>query len=252
MICIGPVCVPVSALWALAALALRPLWVRLPPNVRAQLTAFWNVFTDKISPITNFVKPYYDKLPSIPIPFLNTKVVDKSQHGPIIDKLLIANHVADILKNDNGGGVFQLADVETWHELLKLSLSSKFAIVVDFGAPTCVPCKEFVPIFERYSRLSQALDSKSMELLSSSQVSRLLFVYVDVSSKQAVAQACLAHTKAIPYMQLWKNGENVYDEEAPDELDLLEACLHSGISVKADHEKQTQVYERVQAKKKSK
>ena len=47
-ICIGPVCIPWSALLPVIVYLGRPVWNRLPPPVQKQLTEYANAFTDWI------------------------------------------------------------------------------------------------------------------------------------------------------------------------------------------------------------
>ena len=46
LICIGPVCVPISALLPILAYLARPVWRRLPPPTQQAILAYWKAFAE--------------------------------------------------------------------------------------------------------------------------------------------------------------------------------------------------------------
>ena len=79
-----------------------------------------------------------------------------------------------------------IGDMEEWNALMETSKSK--AVIVDFTASWCPPCRMIAPIFEK-----MAEDTPEVE-----------FVKVDVDDNQEVAALC--GIEAMPTFQIYKDG----------------------------------------------
>ncbi|DBA87995.1 hypothetical protein WJX77_008883 [Trebouxia sp. C0004] len=80
------------------------------------------------------------------------------------------------------------------------------AVIVDFSATWCGPCRMISPYFEELS----------------TKYSGVTFVKVDVDAVEAVAQEC--GISAMPTFQVWKNNQKV-DELVGASKDKLQALV---------------------------
>jgi len=96
------------------------------------------------------------------------------------------------------------ADQASFHEILK---SSKLAVIVDFWAPWCGPCKMFAPTFH-----SSAAKYGG----------KVLFVKLDTETNPAISQEF--NIRSIPTLAIFKNGvelERISGALAPAQLEQL-------------------------------
>ncbi|KAL3939501.1 MAG: hypothetical protein SGBAC_005786 [Bacillariaceae sp.] len=92
--------------------------------------------------------------------------------------------------------VRMIADMDEWNALMEISKSK--AVIVDFTATWCPPCKMIAPIFG-------AMADKTPEVE---------FVKVDVDEAQEVAAMC--GISAMPTFQVYKGGAKVDEMRGAD------------------------------------
>mmetsp|Transcript_40463 Transcript_40463/g.67795 ORF Transcript_40463/g.67795 Transcript_40463/m.67795 type:complete len:104 (+) Transcript_40463:143-454(+) len=95
-----------------------------------------------------------------------------------------------------------LSEEDEWNTLK----SGSTAVIVDFTASWCGPCKMISPFFEELS----------------GKYSNVIFVKIDVDELDSVAASC--GVSAMPTFQVWKGGEKV-DEMVGASKEKLEALV---------------------------
>lgn len=87
-------------------------------------------------------------------------------------------------------GVFEVSTKQEWDHRHALARELGRALVVDFGAEWCGPCRMMTPIFDRLSDKFRA---------------KMMFVRIDASSE--VAQSF--GIQSLPTFQIWRGGQKV-------------------------------------------
>ena len=127
-ICIGPVCVPWSALLPVILYLCRPIWNRLSPETQEAISTRWNSFQDWMQ-INVWDKVGWKAKKE-------TKAASKAPTG--------AAPTAEGMRSKMGGVVGLHTDAE-WEAALALTKESEVAMVVDFTATWCAaaapPCR---------------------------------------------------------------------------------------------------------------
>jgi thioredoxin 1 len=91
-------------------------------------------------------------------------------------------------------------------EIEKLAAENK-AVIVDFWAPWCPPCRAFGPLFEQLSR----------------EYTETLFLKVNVDDYPEFASA--NSISSIPTIWAFKDGEKIYDKPGTLNISQLKALL---------------------------
>ena len=191
-ICIGPVCIPWSALLPVIVYLGRPVWNRLPPPVQKQLTEYANAFTDWMQAnvwdaIGWKAKAEKPKLAAGPAP---TAGGLRAQLGSVI-------------------GVHSEAE---WEAAIALTKERELVAVVDFTAEWCGPCQAIKPFYTE---------------LAAKHKDAALFLKVDVDEMDDIAQE--AGVAAMPTFMAYKGGAKI-DTITGARKDALEKMVLKAIA----------------------
>eukprot|EP00808_Paulinella_micropora_P028382 g4155.t1 len=202
IICIGPVCVPVTAVWAMLVLMLKPIWIRLPESTQKKLLAMFAAVSAFFAPVTNVVAPYYNALAETVVAWLPFGG-STSEQPSVIDVREVVAKARNMIR-DEQGGVLKIESLEVYQALLTDCENGRYALVVDFGGEFCEPCQQIKPVFEQASRAFPTM----------------LFTSVDVDNVESVATQC--KVLAIPAFHIFKEGKLVGHMEGAKADELTE------------------------------
>ena len=169
-ICIGPVCIPWTAVMPIVLYLARPVWKRLPPHVQERISTRYGAFA------TYMQAHVWDRL----------GWTAKPKPAGAGSQLPAASLASDELRASMGSVVGLHSDAD-WQAALQLTRESEVALVVDFTAVWCGPCQGIAPFFA--------------ELAAKHANHGLLFVKVDVDELEEVAAA--AEVMAMPTFQVY-------------------------------------------------
>lgn len=181
-ICIGPVCIPWTAVVPLVIWLCRPIWVRLPPEYQQAFLSKYAVFQGYMQTHVWDRIGWYNKKKEKSAETEGTAVDDASaaDDAGAAQKTLLAAR----------GGVIGLHKDAEWQAALDATRETPgLALFVDFTAVWCGPCQRIAPDF---ARLAAAHASS-------------LFVKVDVDELEDVAQG--AGVAMMPTFHAYKGGE---------------------------------------------
>lgn len=173
LICIGPVCIPVTALIPVLAYLARPVWTRLPPSTQQAVLRYWQAYCDWMQ------VNVWDKLgwkAKKQAPKAATPAPPAGAEGTGLREQL--------------GSVVGIHSVEEWQAALAFTQETDFVMVVDFTAEWCGPCQKIKPFFAE---------------LAQKHASSALFVKVDVDEVEEISTE--AGVMAMPTFQVYKKGE---------------------------------------------
>jgi len=196
-ICIGPVCIPWTAIAPIMIWALRPLWNRLPPHVQSAISTRAEVVQEFVQ------KNLWDRI--------GWKAKPKKAAEPVTADA--AATAAEKLR-EGMGGVVSLHTGADWQAALELTRTSDVALVVDFTATWCGPCQRIAPFFA---------------LLAAKHPTTHLFVKVDVDELEDVSAD--AGVAAMPTFQLYENGKCTGTATGASD-DKLEKLVESAAGLK--------------------
>ncbi len=174
-VCIGPVCIPWTALAPILFYLCRPLWVRLPPHVQSAIRSSWASFNGLVQ------AQVWDRL--------GWKARPAPKKGPAEELAPVGGAGASSsasLRSSMGSAVALRSSAE-WEAAMSLSREG-VQVVVDFTATWCGPCQRIAPFFAEL-----AADHPSA-----------LFVKVDVDELEDVAAG--AEVMAMPTFQRYEGG----------------------------------------------
>ena len=175
-ICIGPVCIPWTAVVPLLLWLGRPIWVRLPPATQEALARRWRGMQAALQ------LHVWDRI--------GWKATPKRAKAPQGE--LAAADAADApaqLLAGRGGVVGLHSDADWEAALAATRASAELALFVDFTAVWCGPCQRIAPDFARLAAAHP----------------HALFVKVDVDELEDVSQE--AGVSMMPTFQLYKQGK---------------------------------------------
>jgi len=120
-ICIGPICIPWSAIWPLLLIVLRPIWNCLKPRLRK-------------------------------IDWLR-KYIDEEEDGSPVELVSVTEKEAIDLKS----GVKHIKSEQEWDSLMSTAASLDLPVLVKFTADWCKPCKAIAPLFKSLAEANSEL-----------------------------------------------------------------------------------------------
>jgi thiol-disulfide isomerase/thioredoxin/NAD-dependent dihydropyrimidine dehydrogenase PreA subunit len=202
LICIGPVCIPISALLPVLAYLARPVWKRLPEPTQQLLLGYWQAFSEWMQ-ATVWDRIGWKAKPA-PAPKSATKA------GTAAGAVDLAS-IADGLRSQTGS-VAGLHTPEDW-AAAKL-VSSCIPLIVDFTAEWCGPCQKIKPFFAELAAAHP----------------EALFVKVDVDELEQVSEE--ASVRAMPTFQV---RARCWDSPLPLCPFLQPAALHSASGICGYH-----------------
>jgi len=180
-ICIGPVCIPWTAVVPLVIWLCRPIWVRLPPAYQQAFLTRYGAFQATMQ------AHVWDRIGW----YAKKKQKAAEAEGTAADDAAAAadpKAAQEQLLAGRGGVVGLHSDADWEAALAATRATPGLALVVDFTAVWCGPCQRVAPDF---ARLAAAHD-------------QALFVKVDVDELEDVSQG--AGVSVMPTFQVYKDG----------------------------------------------
>uniref|UniRef100_A0A7S2ISI8 Thioredoxin domain-containing protein n=1 Tax=Haptolina brevifila TaxID=156173 RepID=A0A7S2ISI8_9EUKA len=172
-ICIGPVCIPWTAVMPIVLWLARPIWKRLPLEVQDAVRLRYASFNDWMQ------ATLWDRIGWKAKP--KPKKDDGDGLAPVAS--------GELLEAMQKGVVIGLHSEAAWNEALQLTVDADLTLIVDFTAEWCGPCQQIKPRFAELAREHKG---------------SALFVKVDVDELEEVAQA--AEIMAMPTFHFYKKG----------------------------------------------
>ena len=172
-ICIGPVCIPWTAVVPIIVFVFQPIWVRLPEPWRVAFRSRYGAFQDTMQALV------WDKIGWKAKPKKAPASADPLAPAPADGDKLLAQR----------GSVSGLHTDSEWKAALELTKTSGVPMIVDFTAVWCGPCQRIAPDFARLAKANPTM----------------LFVKVDVDELEEVMQE--AEVMAMPTFQVYSGGK---------------------------------------------
>jgi len=148
IICIGPVCVPITAVVPILLWLAKPVWTRLPQPVRDAISTRWSALTTWVRAKLG----YAPKPPAGGAAELKAATVElKAGTGAVV-------------------GLHTEAD---WAAAVELTRTAGVTMIVDYTATWCGPCQRIAPFYAK---------------LAGTYAANTLFAKVDVDELEEVSQ----------------------------------------------------------------
>jgi len=170
-ICIGPVCIPWTAVMPIMLWLAKPIWVRLPLHTQDAIRSRYAVFSGWMQATV------WDR------------VGWKARPKPKKDDDVPAVAEPSVSFASQLGTVVHLESESQWANALQFTRDHEVTMVVDFTAVWCGPCQRIAPTFADLAKKH----------------SKNLFVKVDVDELAEVSEQC--SIMAMPTFHMYKKGE---------------------------------------------
>eukprot|EP01084_Bolivina_argentea_P118548 210319_1 len=145
IICIGPVCIPITAIIPILLFVFKPIYVRLPTKYQKKIDYGIKQCQLAMNRCLKKIGWTKSKKKSSPSP--------KNESDDIMNTN--QNQSTTIDRPSDEEVIKEMEDDRDWNALIQQSSSSNLMFMAYFTSPWCKPCKQFYPVFEDLANKSQ-------------------------------------------------------------------------------------------------
>mmetsp|Transcript_58453 Transcript_58453/g.52672 ORF Transcript_58453/g.52672 Transcript_58453/m.52672 type:complete len:227 (-) Transcript_58453:38-718(-) len=222
IICIGPVCIPITAIIPIILFIFKPIYVRLPKEYQEKID--YGVKQCQLAMNRCLRRIGWSKPKKKDRKKNDDLKKDTNDNNSTTDKSVNDNdndtsstndgekandqNPTDGEDDDDGELIKEMQDEDEWDKLMNKSISDNLVFIAYFTSPWCKPCKKFYPVFE--------------ELCTKSQ-SNLKFIKVDIDEFDEIALEYKVST--LPTFMRFKNGKQSGSVRGPNKAELQELFM---------------------------
>eukprot|EP01083_Nonionella_stella_P226960 805566_1 len=196
IICLGPVCVPITAIIPILLFIFKPIYVRLPKEYQQKID--YGIKQCQLALNKCFRKIGWGKSKKKKAESECTECnCDRVPNGTN------SNHNNTNTQSVSDELIKWMQNEDEWDEFMEQSKTQNLIFIAYFTSPWCKPCKVFYPVFEQ---------------LCKEYASTMRFIKVDIDEFDDVA---LEHkVSKLPTFIKFKNGESCGSVEGPKKEEL--------------------------------
>jgi len=120
LICIGPVCIPISVVWGVLAILIKPIFIRLPKKMQISIEAWFDAFCRKV---------------------MFWKTFDRDDEN-------IDSFIQSIATSCDAGKCTNLEYEGDWKIFERFCVEQNKRSIAFFTGSECEPCKRMYPTFD--------------------------------------------------------------------------------------------------------